>query len=1186
MYLKSIEIQGFKSFANKTVFRFQHGITGIVGPNGSGKSNVADAVRWVLGEQRVKELRGGSMQDVIFAGTQTRKQMGYASVFITFDNSDHSLPVSYEEVTVGRRLYRSGESEYLLNGSACRLRDVQEIFYDTGIGRDGYSIIGQGQIDKILSGKPEDRRELFDEAAGIVKYKKRKQEAAKKLDNEHANLLRVNDILSELDRQLIPMEHQAKKARIYLAKRDELRLYQANLFLAETGALNSEEAEVREKLEAVTAELEQVKAEYDRARTEYDELEEAIRGIDENVEACRTEATDAKMRAQEMQGRIALLKEQISSAQKSEEMLTQRLAQIEEEMGRRQQDAEVYKADLEDAAEREEALKEALEEAQDACTRASLEVSRISGTIEEEKNERIAILETRSELEAKQQRGAASLEQITIRDTRLTQQLLSLGSEEEEQQSAISSYESDRGKVDEAISSLDAQSASINEELGKIQEELSGLQQALEEEQEQYHREASRLESLRNIAERYDGYGNSIRRVMEQKETESGIIGVVADLLTTDKKYETAIETALGGSIQNIVTEDEETAKRMISFLKTNRFGRCTFLPLTALDKKQREPDRSVLKHPGVIGLASTLVKCDRKYTSVADQLLGRTWVTDDLDHAAALARAYHYSLRIVTLEGELLSPGGSMTGGAFKNSSNLMGRRREIEEAAERTARHEKKLESLRTKVAEVRAKREEAREKLVAISDQLQRSYLKQNTLRVRLGEAESLSIRTQSTRKQIEKEKAELEKQAAALRAEAEQFKEELRKIGQQDAMLRRREDFDVKRLEKARSEEEDKQRELEEIKLEAASLAQQKAFLETSLEKTKEEEERFRAEQRSVLEGRGEGNRKAKDKEEEITSLTEQIAEAEKSAEEAQARAEKLLAGREETEQKRRAFFTRREELSEHSSRLDRECFRLSGTLEKNEEKRDALITSLWEDFELTPSDAEGLKQEDLGSRTALKKRTGELRTEIRNLGSVNVNAIEEFKELSERHSFLTGQQEDLQKAEEALQKVIDELDRGMRKRFEEQFALIRREFDKAFKQLFGGGSGTLELVEDQDILEAGIRVIASPPGKKLQNMMQLSGGEKALTAIALLFAIQSLKPSPFCLLDEIEAALDENNVERFAAYLRKLTKQTQFIIITHRRGTMAAADRLYGVTMQEKGISAQVSVDLIEKELDA
>ena len=1186
MYLKSIEIQGFKSFANKTVFRFQNGITGIVGPNGSGKSNVADAVRWVLGEQRVKELRGGSMQDVIFAGTQTRKPMGYAAVFITLDNSDHSLPVSYEEVTIGRRLYRSGESEYLINGSVCRLRDVQEVFYDTGIGREGYSIIGQGQIEKILSGRPEERRELFDEAAGIVKYKKRKAEAVRRLDNEHQNLLRVSDILSELDRQLVPMEHQAKKARIYLARRDELRVVEANLFMAETEQLRKEEEQVREKLEAATQELAGVQAEYDRAKAEYDELEEASRGMDQNLEECRQKITDAKMQSQEMQGKIALLREQISSAKKSEEMLKGRLDQITAELERRAEDETVYSANLEDLAGQESELKESLEEAQDAQARAARECAQISGAIEEEKNERIALISSRSELEAKIQRGAASLEQIGIRDSRLSQQLLALGSEEEEQQSAISTYESDRGRVDETISSLDAQSAAINEELGGIQEELTRLNAELETEQEQYHREASHLETLRNIAERYDGYGNSIRRVMEQKDIEPGLVGVVADLLTTEKKYETAVETALGGSIQNIVTEDEDTAKRMIRFLKTNRFGRCTFLPLTAMDRRTREADKAVLRHPGVIGLASSLVRCDKKYAGVAEHLLGRTWVTDDIDHAAALAKAFHYSLRIVTLEGELLSPGGSMTGGAFKNSSNLMGRRREIEEAQQKVARREKKLESLRAKIAEVRAKREEARTRLVAVSEQLQRSYLKQNTLRVRLNEAESLSIRTQSSRRQIEKEKAELEKQAAGLRAEAETLSGELKKMTQQEAMLRRREEFDTKRLEKARAVEEEKMRALEEAKLELAALEQQRTFLESNLERVRAEAEGFRKEKETVLAGQGEGSRQAQEKEEEIEALYAAINEAQAAAEAAQAEMEKIQAAREETDGKRRTFFARREELSERRSLLDKECFRLSGTLEKNEEKRDGLITSLWEEFELTPSDAAGLIRDDLGPRTQLKKRAGELRGEIRGLGSVNVNAIEEFKELSERHTFLTGQQEDLQKAEDALHKIIDELDRGMRTRFEEQFALIRTEFDKAFRQLFGGGSGTLELVEGQDILEAGIRIIASPPGKKLQNMMQMSGGEKALTAIALLFAIQNLKPSPFCLLDEIEAALDENNVDRFAAYLHKLTKQTQFIIITHRRGTMSAADRLYGVTMQEKGVSAQVSVDLIEQELDA
>ena len=1141
MYLKSIEVQGFKSFANKIVFQFHEGITGIVGPNGSGKSNVADAVRWVLGEQRVKQLRGGSMQDIIFAGTENRKPMGYAYVAITLDNSDHVLSISYDEVTVARRLYRSGESEYLLNGTQCRLKDVNELFYDTGIGKEGYSIIGQGQIEKILSGKPEERRELFDEAAGIVKFKRRKLTAQKKLEDEQQNLLRVNDILSELSRQLGPMERQAEKARIYLKKKEELKAYDVNMFLADLGRMREELGSTRDKLEIAQADLGQTKEDYEQVREEYELLERQLEANEEQLKEARERTTREKLRGQQLESQIALLQEQINTAEQSGEHLKSRMEAIRRELDERKSEEEDTAGKRETLEKRAEGVLEENRQAEEACETLREQQSRVSRQIEAEQNAIMALLNARSSIKAKQQRFDTMTEQINIRKAKVNQQILKLKSEENDQADTLASITERYDQICGQIEALQDQSNQENQALETLQEKLTQENQQLEKEQAEYHREASRLESLRNITERYDGYGNSIRRVMEQKNREKGILGVVADLIKTEKRYEIAVETALGGSIQNIVTQDEDTAKRMIAYLKQNRYGRATFLPLTAMNKKSGFSQENALREPGVIGLGSTLVTTEEKYLPLAEYLLGRTIVVDEIDHAVALARKYHYSLRIVTLEGESLSPGGSMTGGAFKNSSNLLGRRREMEELTAQVEKRKAGLERLRRSIDECRAKRNAIRETIVALSAQLQEKYLEQNTAAMEKREIENQKNQTASGYLQIRKEREEIEDSLKELNQQKETIGLELETSLQKEREARETVNGCQQEQERLHGQEAEASRSLEQVHLKLASLKQEEQFLLQTDERIRNEIRTLEEEQEQIRGSQETALSQIREKQEAIARTRLEIGEAAALEKEAREKLESCEKEREEKTGKQKTFFTRREELAERSSLLDKECFRLNSQKEKLEEAMDARVSYMWEEYELTYQSALDLKREDLGSAAEIKKRIQELKNEIRGLGNVNVNAIEDFKELSERHTFLSSQQEDLVKAEAALRKIIEELDSGMRSRFQEQFAKIQTEFDKAFKQLFGGGKGTLELVEEEDILEAGVRIIAQPPGKKLQNMMQLSGGEKSLTAIALLFAIQNLKPSPFCLLDEIEAALDESNVERYAGYLHKLTK---------------------------------------------
>ena len=681
MYLKSIEVQGFKSFANRLVFEFHNGITGIVGPNGSGKSNIGDAVRWVLGEQSAKQLRGGKMEDVIFAGTELRKPVSYASVAITIDNSDHALPIDFAQVTITRKVFRSGESEYLMNGSACRLRDINELFYDTGIGKEGYSIIGQGQIDRILSGKPEERRELFDEAAGIVKFKRRKAAAQKKLDDESNNLVRVNDILAELEKQVGPLEHQAEKAKEYLKLKEELKKNDVNLFLTEADEFKAELEKFNEAFSVADSELKAAKAEFEKSGTEYEANEEKLGGLNRTIEENSSIAKQAEIDKNRLSSQIDLLNEQIKSVLASDEQFNKRLDSIKERLLDYDEEKKRLISDRFKLTDRLDDMRADCNEVDAQVKNLNDGIKELEDTVENCKDDVIDNLNERGQIKAKLQKNVTLLEQVNIRKSELTRQLINCKSEEDTQRQSLDLLQRDLDDIRKELATLggtlsdrEKRQLAARDMINKLNNDISGLSRAV-------MGESSRLESLKNITERYDGYGNSIRKVMEQKDRYKGIVGVVADIIKTQKQYETAIETALGGTIQNIVTDNEETAKGLIAFLKQNKFGRATFLPLSAISGRDIRVDSSLTRENGAVGFANQLVECDSEFTELARYLLGRILVVDNIDNALAIARRHNHSLRIVTLEGDMLSPGGSMSGGAFKNSSNLLGRRREIEE-------------------------------------------------------------------------------------------------------------------------------------------------------------------------------------------------------------------------------------------------------------------------------------------------------------------------------------------------------------------------------------------------------------------------------------------------------------------------------------------------------------------------
>lgn len=1184
MYLKSIEVQGFKSFANKITFEFQQGITGIVGPNGSGKSNVADAVRWVLGEQSAKSLRAGGMQDVIFAGTETRKPQSFASVAITFDNSDRRLDVDYEEVTVTRRLYRSGESEYLLNKAPVRLKDINDIFYDTGIGKEGYSIIGQGQVERILNGKPEERRELFDEAAGIVRFKRRKAAALKKLDREHQDLTRVNDILREVERQIGPAKAQAEKAQVYLDTREKLKRLDTRLFVIEEARDGKLLDSVTEKQKIADSDIDAAKAEFSRTRAEYDRVEGEIGAMETRAASLADEIKAQEILREQLSGQISVLTEQIRSIENEK---TQNAARREEIAGEIEKRKEARAAAEKAAAD----FREKRKETEDRTRTLAKQLEEITAKLEETaeairkaNTDVIGVIRDRTQVKAQIQRYDTMLEQMGIRASEIDGRMVRLKEQEELAQTEDEKCTARMQELNKKLTELKGRQGDSLDAAENLEKEITGLQRSLEEKMQTYNRTSSRLHTLRAMTEHYDGYSNGIKKIMERRSENPGIRGVVADLINVPEKYETAIETALGGSIRNIVTDNDETAKYLISYLKASRLGRCTFLPLTSIRGRQLA-NRSVLQEKGVIGVAAELVGTEPAYEELKKYLLGRIVVVDNIDDAIRIGRKTGHSVYMVTLAGESFAPGGSITGGSFKNSENLLGRRREIAELDRSAKKLKKESLALSEKMEAQREKLTASRETAASLGNDAQKVQLDLNSCQMAASAAvEQLRV-ARVNLKSLRDERGKIASQMEEIRGKRGETAKTLetsvaseQDISGQGEKLREEE-------ERMKNGQADISAALEKLKLDAASLTSRIHFEEETAERLAEETRSLAEQAKAMTRGAAGRDGEAEEKRKEITEKEKALKAAGAAAASAEKAREDLLAKKQKLSDSHKVFFQKREELSARINDLERELIRLNAQQERLEEGSETRAAYLWDEYNMTPSEARAAARDaQEGDRGQIKKEISSLKSQIRGLGNVNVNAIEEYKELSGRYDFLHSQHEDLVKSEDTLNGIIKELDSGMRRQFNEKFAEIRAEFDRTFSELFGGGHGTLEIEPDVDILEAPIHIIAHPPGKKLQNMMQLSGGEKSLTAIALLFAIQRLKPSPFCLLDEIEAALDESNVVRFADYLHKLTAETQFIIITHRRGTMNQCDRLYGITMQEKGVSAMVAVNLIEDKL--
>ncbi len=1186
MYLKKIEIQGFKSFANKTVMEFQNGITAIVGPNGSGKSNVSDAVRWVLGEMSAKQLCGGNMQDVIFAGTAMRKQQGFAYVALTLDNGDHSLAVDFDEVKVSRRLYRSGESEYMINDSICRLKDIAELFYDTGIGKEGYSIIGQGQIDQILSSKPEDRRELFDEAAGITKFKRSKLQTQKKLDAEHADLIRITDILSELEKQIGPLEKQSESAREYFRLRELQRRYELNYFLLQSDELTQQLSELDGNMSVTQSDLSDVNAEAAELKGKYESVEAEAAALDARIAGCRETIAASDLETGDLKGRINVLNEQINTEHVNTEHITRRLETIGEESADAARSLDDYRAQLERLTAHEQDKESGSQEYETRLEQTEQLIAQLEKKQSETNARWLAAVNDRGEEVANGRKLDALLEQLQIRSSEIAGRILK---SETDAGSLHTQYEEETAHAESLksqLQELEDKSRAAQSDCESADQRVKTASEALDEARSGYQSVKSRLDALKNIAERYEGYGSATRRVMELRRR--GVHGALADLISTDKKYETAIETALGGRIQNVVTDTQETARDIIEYLKDNKLGRVTFLPLSAVRSKKKTDFAGADAEPGVIGTAASLVRCDKKYTELAESLLGYILVADDADHAIALSKKYHHSHHIVTLDGEYLAPGGAISGGAFKNASNLLGRRREIEELEKDAGARLSDMEEAAHRLEEARGELSGCAQILESCKKREQEIYLESGTCRVTIqtlqarideysGSAETMNVEMQTVSGQIEQtrgQKKASDEKIAGIDSEKDRLDDELIEL---DA-----------KLEEARGQRQEISDTIAQLREGMAENAQKLVAVRDNISRLETELSELTREKAALTADEAEAEQHIERIRSEIGQIQEQIAANESRAGELQAELQEATDSHSAAVTRQKQYFEQRDALSERIAALDKDLFRMQSRREKLEEQLDSQVSYIWNEYELTAQTAQEYRDEQLQDATKVKKQAEAVRSEIRKLGDINPQAIEQYREVSERYELMKTQHSDITKAEAQLRDIIKDLEDGMRRQFAAQFELIQKEFDRVFKDLFEGGETSLVLEEPEegeDILDAGIIINAQPPGKKLQNMLQLSGGEKALTAIALIFAIQSLHPSPFALLDEIEAALDESNVNRFAHYLHRLSGTTQFIVITHRRGTMVAADRLYGITMQEKGVSTLVSVNLIEDELE-
>ena len=1184
MYLKRLELQGFKSFADKTILEFKPGITAVIGPNGSGKSNVSDSIRWVLGEQSMKSLRGSSSSDIIFAGTQNRKSLGFAEASIVIDNSDGKLPIEYNEVTVTRKIYRSGETGYFINKTPCRLKDILELFMDTGIGKDGYSIIGQGKIDEILSNKSEDRRHIFEEAAGIVKYRTRKQESEKKLEQTKLNLLRINDILAEIEGTIEPLKLQSEKAKKFLDLREELKGIEVGLFLYNIETYKAKLDEILNSAEIMQSQYDDEDKKLEEVKALKEELKNEVDEITEKIEAMQNIGFESTNKIEKINSDINVAIERKENNKTNKERFASEIEEIKtritelEEEKKQKQDKKINLNTNKEKFERELAEKETeLLELTKKLSNKELEIEAKKQKVEQNIDRKY---EVASEINTQD----VNLENLEKRQRNIKQEI----------QSAISELDSTRMQKQELSKGFYEIEAKRNGALEKIEEIRTKKEESDKKLKEFDDKINHTLYDIRMKDARYrflletekekEGYTKSVKSLLLDCEKDNilkkGVHGVLANLISTPKEYETAIEMCLGAALQNIITDTEEDAKKLIEHLRKGNLGRASFLPITSVKGKKLDN----LKQKGIdgiVGIASDLVKYQNKYEQIVLNLLGRTVIVEDMNTAIVLAKQNNYSFRIVTLKGDLINPSGAITGGSVSAKTvNILGRGREIEDLQKQIKKlekqkedFEKEKEAYEKSIKDILENSEELeknlqeidivyateKQKMVSIEENIVRIETRLNKLKEEQITIEEEKNKNREVRKQKEEEIGSLTKEIEELNSIIEEFA----KTNQDNQSYIDDLNFDITNLkisvssfdesnlsidemiERIDQDIENNKTSIQNKEIQIKAIEDENTALEESVQNYKEEIENIKKEV------------------ENSSSLVEELKQTRLKNNEKLANLENEISSK----------FKVLEDLKEQIVKLDVKKTKLEQDVEQ-------IVNTLWEEYEITPNNAEGFER-PLNIQVA-QKEVHRLRKEIKDLGSINVDSIEEYKKTKERYDFMSEQRLDLEDTIAKLRKMISDMTDTMKTQFAEKFAIINKNFNEVFVELFGGGKAELILEDESNILECGIDIHVQPTGKKLQNMMLLSGGEKAFTAIALLFAILKINPAPFCILDEIEAALDDVNVYRYADYLKKFSQDTQFLVITHRKGTMEAADTVYGVTMEENGISKLLSMKLSQK----
>ncbi len=1188
MHLKSLEIQGFKSFPERTVIEFHQGVTAIVGPNGSGKSNVTDAIRWVLGEQSVKTLRGARMEDIIFTGTQSRKAMSFAEVTMTIDNQDQKLPFEYTEIQVTRRLYRSGESEYLLNKTHCRLKDIVSLFMDTGLGRDGYSIVGQGKVDDILSHRSEDRRKIFEEASGIVKFKTRKEEAEKKLFNTDQNLIRINDIIQELSEQMEPLSEQAVAAKKYINLRNELQEIEIAFILDQADQLTERGLESEQEKRILEEDLAKQQAVLSTMRDDNRKSIDELHQLDEQLEKQRTAINNASLKATDLAGEAALGSERISQLRDRIIQGQQQIEESQESLSLLENDISGRQKKLDTLIKQKKLYGERLAQAENDMKELQLSLTKQENEIVAWKNELDKKLETVYEKRSELGQLKGQRELIGQRKHALKLELGELNSDRSRLEFQIEDLQDKYNELLQSWQQASELKKKTDIELESQRQECQRLTAELESDKQNQRNAQYKLKTLENMEKSHEGYQESVKSIMKLAQTDSAyrssVKGTLGELITVEEKFELAVETALGAAVQNIVTDNDKTAAELIGWLKQNRAGRATFLPIDQI--RGRRLDGSIEKQlssmAGYMGIASDIVKKSAELDEIAVSLLGRVVLVDNIDNARSMARACRHSTRLVTLEGDVMNPGGSMTGGYQRhNSSGLLGRSRDIE-------RLSKVIEELEEKIAKSNA--------LLATADDL----LKQLGRTSQENEQKVTDLTHQRVRDeaQLSSLKDEFERlsgRCTLMEQETSQLVEQDGSIDNQQRSLEAAVEQQLKEIELLRirigeSETANKSEQLrrDDIREAITDFKVSLNSVEESLLSIQEMSERIEQEKNLHLVRIEKQLTANKNNEAEIEvlklkqdELQKQIIDCEKLGRALNNEAENLMSKREEIEGRQSGYYDQLELASGRLSSIQNEITRAESKVARFELQLDELKNRLWEEYELTVNQSDKWRR-PIDSQSDAQKSINSLKNRIKALGPVNLTAIESYASLQERFEFMSKQRDDIEQARYKLTAVINELTEAMKEQFVSHFHLINENFRRVFSELFGGGMAELNLEDSDDVLACGIEIKAQPPGKRLQNLTLLSGGERCLTAIALLFAILKLRPTPFCVLDEVEAALDDANVSRFTDYIRNYADASQFILVTHRKGTMEAADRLYGVTMQERGISRVLSMKLSDE----